>query len=456
MRLLMIALTVSLAAGATFCVHAESLSGTVTYTDGSPAGGAVVYALDGRKPFTVNNNIVMVGESVPRALTDREGRFAFDGDVAGAVCLLVQDMQDVVAVVELDGANQPLAITMESPARGEVRVYRGSSPSPKENLTLVRNTPMPYLRFVYTGRSNADGLLRLPALSPGDYTVTTWEDVPQVGCCFRSVVTRSKQVSLPSDTNTTVELGGTDLPQVSGTVASTDGEPLHGVWVRLLPKGADSLDPDAIVHSAVTERDGSYSVYDVPPGDYEVRCFRRLALNDGGRTLESISELRVAPANKQVQFDVAIDLAPFMPLEPGQPAPDITGTTLDGQTFALADQRGKYVVIHFYAGWCKPCVETIDFFDRLTPELGGTSGVVVLGISLDESEQEARDFAQQKGLAHPVIYAGSWSVNPIRKDYRVVNIPTTVIIGPDGAISQIDLHGNVLLDYLRKRLASAS
>ncbi|GMV94539.1 MAG: hypothetical protein AMXMBFR82_43170 [Candidatus Hydrogenedentota bacterium] len=456
MRLLPIALTPMLAAGAAFCAHAESLSGTVTYADGSPAGGAVVYALDGRKPFTVNNNSVMVGESVPRALTDREGRFAFVENIVGAVCLLVQDMQDVVAVVDLQGTNQPLAITMESPARGEVRVYRGSSPSPRENLTLVRNTPVPYLRFVYTGKSNADGLLRLPALSPGDYTVTTWEDVPQVGCCFRSVITRSKQVSLPSNTNTIVELGGTELPRVSGTVASTEGEPLHGVWVRLLPKGADSRDRNAIVHSAVTEHDGSYSVFDVPPGDYEVRCFRRLALNDGGRTLESISELNVAPAINEVQFNVAIDLAPFMPLEAGQPAPDITSTTLDGHPFALAGQKGKYVVIHFYAGWCKPCVDTIDSFDRLTPELGGTSDVVVLGISLDESEQEARDFAQQKGLAHPVIYAGSWSVNPIRKDYRVVNVPTTVIVGPDGAIAQIDLHGNVLLDYLRKRLASAS
>lgn len=78
------------------------------------------------------------------------------------------------------------------------------------------------------------------------------------------------------------------------------------------------------------------------------------------------------------------------------------------------------------------------------------------GISLDESESEAREFALERDIEHPAIYAGSWAANPIRTAYRVVNVPTAVIVGPDGAIAQIDLHGQVLLDFLRTRLASAS
>jgi len=441
-----------------FCVAADPLSGTVSYSDGKPAGGTVVYALNGRKPFTINNNVVMLGEAVPRALTDRDGRFELDVELGDVTGLLAQDMEDVCAIAKVDRIDRPIALIIDTPVRGEVRIFRGPSPAPKENVVLVKNTEIDGLRLTYSGKSNADGVYRLPALAPGDYVVSTWEEVPQVGCCFRSVVTRRERVSLTPDSTPVIALGGTDLPSVTGRITSTDGEPLHGVWVRLIPKGSSTAaDVDSVVHSAVTERDGSYSVFDVPPGDYEVRCFRRLALNDGGRTLESISDLTVTESgNRAVTCDVSIDLTPFLPLEPGQSAPDIIGTTLDGRPFALSDLKGRYVVIHFYAGWCKPCVETIESFDRLTPELGETAKVTVLGISLDESEQEARDFAREKGISHPVIYAGSWSNNPIREDYRVVNVPTTVIIGPDGSVAQIDLHGDVLLTFLRKQLASAS
>jgi len=107
--------------------------------------------------------------------------------------------------------------------------------------------------------------------------------------------------------------------------------------------------------------DGStIEVYRSAPGDYEVRCFRRRAMNDGGRTLESVTDLTVPQsADRNLSIDVPIDLAPFLPLEPGQPAPPIEGATLDGQPFRLSDLTGRYVVVHFHAGWCKPCVETI-------------------------------------------------------------------------------------------------
>ena len=38
-----------------------------------------------------------------------------------------------------------------------------------------------------------------------------------------------------------------------------------------------------------------------------------------------------------------------------QPAPDITGTTLDGSAFSLAELRGKTTVLNVWASWCAPC-----------------------------------------------------------------------------------------------------
>ncbi|MCC6696037.1 MAG: carboxypeptidase regulatory-like domain-containing protein [Candidatus Hydrogenedentes bacterium] len=441
---------VLLAAAYVLPACAEPLSGTVVDARDQPVGGAVVYAVAAKHPFRVRNNTIMVGEAVPRALSERDGRFTLEADLASTVCLFAQDMEDACGYTLLEGNAPPYRIAIAAPAKTAVQVRRGPEPAPGENLIIAQSTGIPELAIAYEGKTNAQGLCRIPALAPGKYSFRTWEEVPQVGCCFRSVVTRAAEADIAPGSAPEITLGGTNLPTVKGRVASTDGEPLHGVWVRLLPKAPVEGTP--VVHSAVTGRDGAYTIYDVPAGAYEVRGFRRLALNDSARTLEATAELNVEEGAPEATCDIAVDLAPFMPLEAGQDAPAIDAASLTGERVQLSDFKGKQVVIHFYAAWCAICVETIGSFDDIAKELGGSGEVAVLGISLDESEAEARTFVAEKGIQHPVIYAGPWAESEIRKAYRVVNIPTTVIVGPDGKISHIDLHGGVLQKYLREHM----
>src|SRR5690606_22558327 len=154
----------------------------------------------------------------------------------------------------------------------------------KEEVSLMLNAGVPRLVFQYEGVTDAGGGLRLAAITPGDYVIQTSQPVPQVGCCFRSVVTRQAMAKLAPGDSGTLKLGGTDLPRLEGAIRDKAGDPLHGVWVRLIPANAAAL--NGPVWSTVTERDGRYVIYDVPEGAYELRCFRRLALNDGSRTLQ--------------------------------------------------------------------------------------------------------------------------------------------------------------------------
>ncbi|MCC6486521.1 MAG: carboxypeptidase regulatory-like domain-containing protein [Candidatus Hydrogenedentes bacterium] len=436
-----------------FCVlpvRAEPLLGTVVDAQGQPVGGAVVYAVAAKHPFRVCNNTIMAGEAVPRALSERDGRFTLEADLASTVCLFAQDMEDACGYTLLEGNTPPYRIAIAAPAKTAVQVRRGPEPAPGENLTIVQSTGVPELAIAYEGKTNAQGLYRISALAPGKYSFRTWEEVPQVGCCFRSVVTRAAEADIAPGSAPEITLGGTDLPTVKGRIASSEGEPLHGVWVRLLPKTPQVGNP--VVHSAVTGRDGTYTIYDVPTGAYEVRGFRRLALNDSARTLEATADFTVEEGAKEATCDIAVDLAPFMPLEAGQDAPSIDATALSGEKVRLSDFKGQQVIIHFYAAWCAICVETIGSFDDIAKKIGGPGAVAVLGISLDESEAEARTFAAEKGIQHPVIYAGPWAESEIRKAYRVINVPTTVIVGPDGTISHIDLYGEVLQKYLREHM----
>jgi hypothetical protein len=50
------------------------------------------------------------------------------------------------------------------------------------------------------------------------------------------------------------------------------------------------------------------------------------------------------------------------------------------------------------------------------------------------------------------FFAGLWTDNPLRKTFRVIDVPTTLIIDPDGKIAQIDLFNATLKNFISKLL----
>lgn len=146
-------------------------------------------------------------------------------------------------------------------------------------------------------------------------------------------------------------------------------------------------------------------------------------------------------------LDISIDKSEFMPLEFGQVAPAIKSKFSDGTPFDLSAYRGKVVVLHFYASWCGSCISTMDDFDKLQNKFGDK--IVVVGISLDESVEEFNKFISKNPPKHPHLFDGPWKESTTAKDYRVVNIPTSMIIGSTGNIEQMDLFGGVLVKFVK-------
>ena len=97
----------------------------------------------------------------------------------------------------------------------------------------------------------------------------------------------------------------------------------------------------------------------------------------------------------------------------------------------LAQNRGKIVVLNFWASWCEPCKAEIPIFIELQ-KVYESQGVQVLGISVDvpEDRRLAQRFAKRTGVNYPVLYDGQ--IEQMRPLGLADSIPATAIFDRGG------------------------
>lgn len=119
-------------------------------------------------------------------------------------------------------------------------------------------------------------------------------------------------------------------------------------------------------------------------------------------------------------------------IAPGKDAPVFSYPDENGKMYSLADFKGKLVYLDVWATWCGPCVVEIPHFEILAKEYTGKN-IIFLQISVDDNENEWRNF--NKIMADNVIqlYAGGWQ-SKIADDYLIKSIPRFILIDQDGKI----------------------
>ena len=73
----------------------------------------------------------------------------------------------------------------------------------------------------------------------------------------------------------------------------------------------------------------------------------------------------------------------FAGIEVGQPAPNIEGTLIDGKPFSLQANKGKVVLVNFWASWCEPCREEMPAIEAFLKK-NKSKGLEVLAITVDK------------------------------------------------------------------------
>lgn len=125
-------------------------------------------------------------------------------------------------------------------------------------------------------------------------------------------------------------------------------------------------------------------------------------------------------------------------------APDFNIELFGGGNFRLGDQKGKAVVINFFASWCVSCGEETPILEKVAHQYSPQE-VAFLAIAVDDTEKKAKEFLQKNGLTIP---AGLDKTGKIKDDYGLYGMPTTFFIDRNGKVNY--LHAGTVTEDLMK------
>lgn len=129
----------------------------------------------------------------------------------------------------------------------------------------------------------------------------------------------------------------------------------------------------------------------------------------------------------------------------------IAGCLPDGDKFNAEPLKGKYVLVNFWATWATPCL--VQYPDLLALYVQyHDKGFEIVGFSIDDDIAKLKDYTSSKNIPWTNLSAKATQDKnlPLISDfYGITNIPTMILIGPDGKV----LANDISMDNLKTKLA---
>jgi cytochrome c biogenesis protein CcmG/thiol:disulfide interchange protein DsbE len=132
----------------------------------------------------------------------------------------------------------------------------------------------------------------------------------------------------------------------------------------------------------------------------------------------------------------------------GEPAPGTSLPQLGGDgSESLADYKGRWVLVNFWASWCEPCKEEAPALEEFQRQHGDAK-FTVLGVDTRDLTSDGREFVREYGLSYPQLRDGDGGA---AHDYGTTGVPENFLVDPEGKVQWL-LPGPVDEQYLREQV----
>lgn len=137
----------------------------------------------------------------------------------------------------------------------------------------------------------------------------------------------------------------------------------------------------------------------------------------------------------------------------GQPAPNFRLDSMDDSKVTLGDEKGKILIVDFWASWCGPCIQAMPTVKAVADDFADQN-VQLYAVNLQENPEKVALAAARLGLADSEILLDT--TGGVATEYQATAIPQTVIIDAEGIIRNVFVGGSNRLDAeLRAALEEA-
>jgi peroxiredoxin/5-hydroxyisourate hydrolase-like protein (transthyretin family) len=231
-------------------------------------------------------------------------------------------------------------------------------------------------------------------------------------------------------------------PRIMATVLTEDGEsPAVNIQVNSLFND----EGEEFGAGFVEQADGRYrSLNLLPDQDYEITAWAT------GFVPNRVHRLRPIEG-ASIDLTLTLRRQP-KPIASGDFAPPFLIKTLAGNTLALNDLRGKFVLLHFWSPDVDSCVEELPHIKAIRDRFGTSDRLTMLGLCLVSDPKAAVEFIKEKRISWPQAILRDRAADSIVIAYQAGDVPKTFLIGPDGKIVARDLAGDKVAEAVAKVL----
>ena len=146
----------------------------------------------------------------------------------------------------------------------------------------------------------------------------------------------------------------------------------------------------------------------------------------------------------------SIAVAPTMV---GREAPDFVLKSMDGKNLRMSEFRGQVVMVNFWARWAGDSRQEMPALDRINITYN-RAGLVVLGVSVDEDLDRAREFAGAMKVSYPIMFDTGANLG---RDYLLQKMPMTILVDRAGVVRYANVgfkrgDESAYLDHIRELL----